>query len=135
MLLRLITFLVFSSPAIVATLWFSGNPGTVMVEWLDWRVETNVPVTLIAVLAFCLVFFALESVLAASVNLPHRIRDSRSGKRHRKGVEELLAALDAAANGDAEGKRRHAAEASRLLESPAAPPCRRGVAAARIARR
>ena len=118
MLLRLIVLLIFMSPVVLATLWFSDNAGTVQVEWLGWHVDSNVPVLLAVILVVFLVFSALSRLSALVADLPSKLGKSRQARGLENGMSALLAALDAAESGDVGEGRRSAAEAARLLNSP-----------------
>ncbi len=119
MVLRLIVLLVLVSPVVIATLWFSDNPGTVQVEWLGWRVDTNMPILLAGLLVVFLLLSALGRLSGLLADLPARLGHSRQAKGREKGMVALLAALDAAESGDNGEGRRLGAEAARLLGSPA----------------
>ena len=118
MLLRLIVLLIFMSPVVLATLWFSDNAGSVQVEWLGWHVDSNVPVLLAVILVVFLVFSALSRLSALVADLPSKLGKSRQARGLENGMSALLAALDAAETGDVGEGRRFAAEAARLLNSP-----------------
>ncbi|RAU20042.1 hypothetical protein CU669_20540 [Paramagnetospirillum kuznetsovii] len=118
MLLRLIVLLIFMSPVVLATLWFSDNAGMVQVEWLGWHVDTNVPVLLGTLLAVFMVFSGLARLSALVADLPTKLGKSRQARGREKGMLALLAALDAAESGDIGDGRRLGAEAARLLDSP-----------------
>jgi len=118
MLLRLIVLLIFVSPVVLATLWFSDNAGTVQVEWLGWHVDTNVPVLLGVILTVFLVLSGLSRLSALVADLPAKLGKSRQLRGREKGMAALLAALDAADKGEVGDGRRLGAEAARLLDSP-----------------
>lgn len=118
MLLRLIVLLIFMSPVVLATLWFSDNAGSVQVEWLGWHVDSNVPVLLAVILVVFLVFSALSRLSALVADLPSKLGKSRQARGLENGMSALLAALDAAESGDVGEGRRFAAEAARRLNSP-----------------
>jgi HemY protein len=118
MILRLVILLIFVSPVVLATLWFSDNAGIVQVEWLGWRVDTNMPVLLGMLLAVFLVLSGLSRLSALVAELPAKLGKSRQARGREKGMSALLAALDAAEKGEVGDGRRLGAEAARLLNSP-----------------
>jgi len=118
MLLRLLSLVLLSAPVIFVTLWFSDNPGQVVLEWLGWRIESNVPILLVALLVVFVVLFVIEQGLSSLTALPVRLRRSRKAKGVEKGLNALIEALDAAAAGDTENGRRLSALASRNLNRP-----------------
>ena len=119
MLARLILLLIFVLPVVIATLWFSDNPGTVQIEWLGWRVETNMPLLLVSLLFLFTALFSLFQFSASLMDLPAKLGHSRKAKGKEKGMAALLAALDAVATGDIGEGRRLGAEAAKLLGSSA----------------
>ena len=118
MFLRLLSLVLVSAPVIMMTLWFSGNPGQVVLEWLGWHIETNVPIFLLALLVVFVVLFVLEQGLSSLTSLPGRLRKSRQAKGLERGLNALVEALDAAAAGDMDNGRRLGAEAVRHLHRP-----------------
>ena len=118
MFLRLLSLVLVSAPIILATLWFSGNPGQVVLEWLGWRIETNVPILLLVLLVVFAVLFVIEQGVSSLTSLPGRLQRSRQAKGVERGLSALIESLDAAAAGDVENGRRLAAEAVRHLHRP-----------------
>ena len=121
MLLRLIHLLILSSPVIAVTLWFSDNTGVVTLEWLGWRIETNVPVLLVALLLLFALLSGLEGLVGMAVGLPARLRASRRAKSHDQGMATLMASLKFAAAGNNGEARRLVDDAARLLATPELP--------------
>ncbi|CAA7622358.1 heme biosynthesis HemY N-terminal domain-containing protein [Magnetospirillum sp. UT-4] len=118
MFLRAFGFLLFVSPVVLLTLWFSDNAGVVQVEWLGWHVDTNVPVLLCVLLVLFLVLSGLSRLSMLVVALPGRLGRSRQVRNRERGMAALLEALELAGTGDPTEVRHHAAEAAKLLESP-----------------
>ena len=118
MLLRLLSLVLLSAPVIVATLWFSGNPGQVVLEWMGWHIETNIPILLLVLLVVFVVLFMVEHGLTSLTTLPGRWRRSRQVKEMERGIGLLIDALDAAAAGDVENGRRLGGESARHLRRP-----------------
>ena len=119
MLARLIILLVLVSPVVIATLWFSDNPGAVRIEWLGWQVDTNISVLLLSLLLLFSALLSLYRLSAVLADLPARFGHSRKARVQEKGMAALLAALDAVAAGELGEGRQRGAEAAKLLRSPA----------------
>ena len=118
MLLRLLTLLLMSAPVIVATLWFSGNPGQVVLEWMGWHVETSIPIFLLFLLVVFSLLFLVEHGLASMASLPRKWRQSRQAKESERGLTSLEQALDAAAAGDGGLARTLLNDATKSLRRP-----------------
>jgi HemY protein len=121
MLLSVLRFLVLSSPVVFLTVWFSDNPGALVVDWLGWHVETGIPAFLVAVLVLFVAWSGLEAAVAFLLGLPRRLHASRRVKAQGQGMGVLLAALDAVVAGKPQDVVRLGAEAARLLDVPALP--------------
>ena len=119
MLARLIILLVLVSPVVIATLWFSDNPGAVRIEWLGWQVDTNISVLLLSLLLLFSALLSLYRLSSVLAELPARFGHSRKARVQEKGMAALLAALDAVAAGELGEGRQRGAEAAKLLRSPA----------------
>ena len=118
MLLRLLTLLLMSAPVIVATLWFSGNPGQVVLEWMGWHIETSIPVFLLFLLVVFSLLFLVEHGLVSVASLPRKWRQSRQAKESERGLTILEQALDAAAAGDGMLARTLLNDAAKSLRRP-----------------
>ena len=115
MMLRVLSLVLISAPAVFVTLWFSGNPGQIVLDWLGWHIETNVPIFLLALLIVFVALFALEHLVSSLLTLPLRVRTTRRTKGMEKGIAALIDSIDAAGAGDIEKGRRLGAEAARQL--------------------
>jgi len=116
---RLVSYIVTVAILVVAAVWFADRPGAVTIEWMDWRVDTSVPILMLAVLlavaALLLVRWALSQVTRA----PARIALRRRALRQHRGYQALAHGLAAAAAGQGREARKHADRAERLLADPA----------------
>ena len=121
MLLRLLRLLILSSPVVLLTIWFSDNPGSLVVDWLGWHIETGMPTFLLAVLVLFAAWSGLEAGVAFLMGLPKRLTASRKVKAQGQGMGALLGALDAVAAGKSQEVARLGAEAARLLDAPGLP--------------
>lgn len=112
--------LAFLLVAVLAALaaWLAGQPGTVTVDWRDYRVEASllVPAAAVGVLiAACLIVYRLWSWLRRG---PSRLGQMRATDRRRRGFVALTQGLTAVAAGDAPRARRLAQRAEALLDEP-----------------
>lgn len=117
-MLRIIAFTLTLALLVAVAVWFAERPGSVTVNWLGWRIDTTVPILLLALAAAVLVLTALFRAVVGVVRLPRRLAGAREQKRQRKGYLALTDGLAAVAAGDA-GKARHLAQrADNLLRDP-----------------
>lgn len=116
MIRRLTIFLVVTALVVGAAVWLADRPGEVIIHWLGWRVDTSVPVLVLALVAvLALGGFVLK--LARSVlGAPGRFLAARRARRTRDGYRALSDGLAAVASGDPRRARKLARRADKLLE-------------------
>jgi HemY protein len=115
---RTILFLVTVGLVIAAAVWFADRPGEVVVNWQGWRVDTNVPILVLGLLAILFAFSALFRLLVWIFATPRRMVRSRREKRQRKGYLALIDGLSAVAAGDPHQAHKKAKAADSLLKDP-----------------
>ena len=109
--------------------WLKQHPGSVSIEWLDWRADTSV-----AMLAFLIAFVTVLGALIYRFwrflrALPATIADMLRLRRRRRGYEALSAGMIAAAAGDSGEAQKQARRAESLLEDLSATRLLRAEAA------
>ncbi len=118
-MLRLISFIVTVAVVVAVAVWLADRPGSVTIEWLDHRVDTSVPILLLAIVvavgALWLVFWLLGSI----TGMPTRLVLRQRALRQHRGYQALAHGLAAAAAGQGKEARKHADRAERLLADPA----------------
>lgn len=115
---RTILFLVTVGLLIAAAVWLADRPGEVVVHWQGWRVDTNVPILVLGLLAVLFVFSAVFRLLVWIFSAPRRVVRARREKRQRKGYLALIDGLSAVAAGDPHQARKKAKTADSLLKDP-----------------
>ncbi|MFO1145970.1 MAG: heme biosynthesis HemY N-terminal domain-containing protein [Rhodospirillales bacterium] len=91
-------------------------PGTVALNWNDWRIETSLGVfaaTLLVLMGIAALLYRGWSIVR---NAPGMLNRGRRERRQRLGYEALSRGLVAVAAGDAENARRQARRAESLLD-------------------
>jgi HemY protein len=116
-MIRLILFLGFLALAGLGLSWLADRPGEIMLTWQGYRIETSVLVGMAAVLAACIVFLVLWSVLRFILRLPSFIALTARARRRNKGYQALTRGMIAAAAGDTRYAGRAAREAEKLIGS------------------
>lgn len=118
-MLRILTYVLGLALFIAGSVWLADRPGAVTVDWLGWRIETSVPVLLVALLLIAAGLGGLIRLGSRIIRLPaHWSRRRREGRR-RKGYLALTDGLAAAAGGDVGKARKMAGRAEKLLADPA----------------
>jgi len=100
---------------VAGAVFVADRPGSVVVEWQHWRLDTSV-----AVLALGTAFAALAGgwiyiVARKLIRAPRDFLNARRERKRREGYRALTLGLAAAASGDAIEAQRHARRASKLL--------------------
>jgi HemY protein len=113
-MIRIILFLFLVGIVALGAAVIADQAGDVTLTWSAWRIETSLPVLVlafaVAVLAAMLVWAIIRSVL----NAPARVRKLRRDRRQRKGHHAITQGLLAIGTGDHFAARRHADVARRL---------------------
>ncbi len=104
-----ITVLVFIS------VWLANEPGTVTIQWRDWRIEPPIGVMVLIVLILALATALAYRVWRYLRKAPTRFLTNRRANRERKGYRELAEGMVSLAEGDAQNAMRHARRADALL--------------------
>lgn len=119
-MIRVIVYLLIVAAVVAGAVWLAERPGEVVMEWLGWRVDTSVPILLLAVLAFMAVVALLWRLLRGIGRVPGMVRESVRAKRHRRGLTALANGYAAVAAGDPRRARSYAGDAEKLLDDSVA---------------
>ncbi|HZK88868.1 MAG TPA: heme biosynthesis HemY N-terminal domain-containing protein, partial [Stellaceae bacterium] len=111
---RLLAFVLLVVLAVAAAT-VADHPGTVVVTWQGWEINTSVGVLAAALVVVALALWLLILLLAGLVRLPRRFRRNRRERRRRAGELALTRGMIALSAGDGAGAQRHAARAELLL--------------------
>jgi len=98
--------------------WLAGEPGTLTINWLDYRVDTNFAVLLVVVVVFTIVVAVIYRGWRSLRRGPGAFARFREGSRRRRGYEALSRGMVAVAAGDVDTARRQARRAESLLRDP-----------------
>jgi HemY protein len=113
---RLILFILATAALVFASVWLADRPGEVTIRWQGWRVDTSVPVLLLAILVLVFALDALRRLLRAILSSPRRFLRARRDKRRVEGYRALSDGLAAVASGDRRQAKKLARRADKLLE-------------------
>lgn len=115
-MLRLILFVIAVGLLIAGAVWMAENPGDVTVQWLGWRIDTSVPLLLLALALLVFVFWLIRAIVATILGLPGAFGRRRAERRRRKGLAALADGFAAVISEDTYTARKKAAEASDALK-------------------
>ena len=114
-MIRLILFLSILALAALGLSWLADRPGEISITWQGYQIETSVLVGMAALLAACIVFLILWSILRFVLRLPSFIALSARVRRRNKGYQALTRGMIAAAAGDMRYASRATREAEKLI--------------------
>ncbi|PKU23460.1 heme biosynthesis protein HemY [Telmatospirillum siberiense] len=118
-MVRILSYVFGLALLIAGAVWLADRPGAVTVDWLGWRIETSVPVLLVALLLVGAVLGSVLRLLVRIVRWPSIWAERRRDGRRRKGYLALTDGLAAAAGGDTRQARKLAGRAEKFLADPA----------------
>lgn len=117
--LRILIWFAIAAAAMLGAVWLAERPGTLTAEWQGWRLDTNVGVVLIAIVALVLVGIAAWLLYRWIVGAPGALLEGWGESRRQRGYRELTQGLAAVAAGDGVEAQKHARKAEQLLAEPA----------------
>lgn len=115
MIRRVLTYAILVGLLVAATVWLADRPGSVTLRWEGWRVDTTVPVLVLAVLVVLAAVNAALRLVHSVLRGPGRWMASRRAKRTEEGYRALSDGMAALALGDTKQAKRLAKRADRLL--------------------
>ncbi|MBX6323004.1 MAG: heme biosynthesis protein HemY [Rhodospirillaceae bacterium] len=115
---RALLFLVWIAVLGAAAVWVGNRPGTLVVQWLGYRVEAPVGVAIVVLLILMAAAALLYHLWRLLVTAPRKIAHSRASNRRRHGYRALTQGMVAVAAGDAGEARRQQRRAAALLDEP-----------------
>ncbi len=115
-MVRIILFLLLIAFAAAGAAWVAEQPGDVALSWRAWRIETSLPVFVLALGIAVAAAMLAWSVLRGLWRTPHRIKKRRHEKRRARGRHAITHGLLAIGHGDSSAARAHADVARRHAE-------------------
>lgn len=117
-MIRILLLFLKIAVLVAAAVWLANQPGRVVVEWGDWRLDTAPGVLVAAALTLAIGLALLYRIWWGLRRVPGRIAENRRLSRHYRGYKALSQGLVAVAAGDAGEARRSARRAESLLDDP-----------------
>lgn len=100
-MLRVLAYIIVVALIVAGAVWLAERPGDVTLVWQGWRVDTSVPILLLAIGVFIAIVWAIVRVLKGIGAIPGVVRESVREKRRRRGLSALGSGYAAVA-----GRRR-----------------------------
>lgn len=116
MVRRVLLYVIVVAALVAAAVWLADRPGAVTIHWQGWRVDTSVPVLVLAILLAVGLAALVVRLANAVLRAPGRLLAARRARRTRDGYRALSDGLAAIAVGDTKRARKLAHRADRLLE-------------------
>ena len=128
-MVKIVLYVVSLAILVAIAVWFAETPGSVVVEWHDWRIDTSVAMLFVFVALILAIGVFLIRAWSTLVGASRAIRDARKDKRFNRGLSALAQGFAAVRAGDSTvaikaGRDARSAlgeqEAVRLLEQQTA---------------
>ena len=103
---------------VAATVWLADRPGTVNVDFLNYRIESSAAMLIVAAVALAVLSALIYRFWRAIRGAPGNFAIWRAERKRRKGYRALTQGMVAVAAGDASEARRQAVKADVLLGDP-----------------
>jgi HemY protein len=112
---RALVFIGLLCVAAFGAVWLADRPGTVLITFAGYQVQTSVAVAAVVVAAAALALAVLWAGVTALLRLPSRMGFASRARRRARGYQAVSRGMVAVGAGDSLAARRHAGEAERLL--------------------
>lgn len=113
-MIRIILFLFLVGVVALGAAVIADQTGDVTLSWSVWRIDTSLPVLVLALLVVVFAAMLVWAIIRSFLNAPERLRKLRRERRHAKGRNAITQGLIAIGTGDHFAARRHADVAKRL---------------------
>ena len=107
-MIRIILFLLLIALGAAGAAWIAEQTGDVVLSWGGWRIQTTLPVFVLALGIAVVAAMMLWAILRGLWRTPERLRRSRRERRHARGRHAITQGLLAIGHGDSTAARVHA---------------------------
>lgn len=115
-MIRIILFLFLVGVVALGAAVIADQTGDVTLSWNAWRVDTSLPVLVLALLIVVCAAMLVWAIIRSFLRAPERLRKLRRERRQAKGRNAITQGLIAIGTGDHFAARRHADVAKRLAQ-------------------
>jgi HemY protein len=116
-MIRIILFLLLIALGAAGAAWVAEQTGDVVLSWGAWRVQTTLPVFVLALGITVVAAMMLWAIVRTLWRTPERLRRSRRERRQVRGRQAVTQGLLAIGQGDSTAARMHAETARKLAAS------------------
>ncbi len=116
-MIRLVIFFAILFAVALGASWIADRPGTLLIDWQGYQIETSVMVAVLSVAALVVVCLILWSLLRGVVGSPGTLRRFFSRRRRERGTNALKRGFIAIGAGNLRDAQREAREARKLLRN------------------
>lgn len=116
-MIRLIVFFAVLFVVALGGAWMADRPGTMVLEWENYRVETSVMIASVVLIGIIVAFVLLWAVLRRIIDSPGALKRFFGGRRRERGYKALTQGLIAVGSGDSRLAGKLAKEAQKLLRN------------------
>lgn len=113
-MIRIILFLLLIALGAAGAAWIAEQTGDVVLSWGGWRVQTTLPVFVLALGITVVAAMTLWAILRTAWRTPERMRRGRRERRQVRGRNAVTQGLLAIGQGDSTAARVHAETARKL---------------------
>lgn len=117
-MLRLLFAFVLIVAFAVGAAWLADRPGSVVIDWAGYRIESSAGIAVVGVLLFALIVSVLYRAWRWLRRAPSELGEARQQVRLRRGHRALSLGMVAVAAGDKREALRQANRAASLLDEP-----------------
>ena len=117
---------------IALAVWVADQPGTVRIDWMEYRITTHVGFFFLAAIAFVLITLFIYQTIKTFVDFPKSLRRYNEINTREKGYVALTKGLAAVAAGDTKAANIQAKRAAKFLEGDTGLPMLLEAQAARL---
>jgi len=121
-MIRALLTLIKIGIVIAVVVWVAENPGTITVDWLNYKLTFHVGLFLLFMLGVVVLGMFIFSVFKTFFDLPKNLSRYRDIKHKEKGLKALTLGLAAVAAGDKKSAAYQAYRASKFLDEKSALP-------------
>lgn len=114
-MLRAIWFFVQIALVVAAALWIAERPGSIVMEWMDYRISLQVGIFLLILVALVLVALFLLRVVSALLSIPKKIVGLHEESARRRGYRALTKGFVSVAAGDGKKATQFSKQSRSLL--------------------
>ncbi|MCB5174548.1 heme biosynthesis protein HemY [Microvirga lenta] len=112
---RALVFIGLLCLAAFGAVWLADRPGTVLVTFGGYELQTSVAVAAVALAGLALLLAMMWAAVTTIMNLPSRLSFASKARRRARGYQAVSRGMVAVGAGDPIAARRYAGEAERLL--------------------